>query len=194
MDLSFDDFKQWFHETYIKYKDEVVKIHCHDARVIEIDGDIAVYNTVKEDFSFVVPRAGYYDFNGYAIYLTRAPHRIWKRGLSAEGYDLVNPFSLWFRYSYKPDFDKNICQAILTNEQPRFHLDQVLSSLSLPRVYSISLSPEVMLSRSPSKKTNKYILWYKLTPVGTIDKQTNEVSIMEPIYKQEIEDTLRAIA
>ena len=194
MDLSFDDFKQWFHGTYIKYKDEVVKIHCHEARAVEIDGEIAIYNNVKDDFSFVVPKAGYYDFNGYALYLTRAPHRIWKRGLSEEGYQLFNPFNLWFKFSYQPDFNKAISQVILNVEPSLRSVRHVISCLSAHRVYSMALSPEVMISRSPSKKTNKHILWYKLTPVGTINKQTFEVNIMESIYKQELEDVLRAAA
>ena len=194
MDLSFEDFKQWFHQTYIKYKDEVVKIYCHDARVVEINGEIMVYNSVKQDFSFTVPKAGYYDYNGYALYLTRAPHRIWKRGLSEEGYHLFNPFDLWFRFSYRPDFNKAICQVILDAEPKLISTNHIVNCLAAPRVYSMALSPEVMISRSPSKKTNKHILWYKLTPVGTIDKQTLEVNVMEPIYKQEIEDVLRVAA
>lgn len=192
MDLTFDEFKQWFNETYLKYKNDVVKVHCHDARVIEIDNEICVYEKVKNDFSYSVPRAGYYNYNGYALFLSRLPHRIWKRGLSKEGYDLINPFTLWFSFSYEPEFDKSTCSQILTDKPIRYTLDEIFSVLLSPQVYSIALSPEVMISRSPSKKTNKHILWYKLKPVGTIDKETRLVNVMEPIYKQEIEDTLRA--
>ena len=192
MDLSYDDFKQWFNETYLKYKGEVVNVFCHEARVIEIDGEIAVYEKVRKDFSYTVPRAGYYNYNGYALFLSRVPHRIWKRGLSKDGYDLLNPFTLWFSFAYAPEFDKPTCQIILSDNQPKYSLNNIFHALLLPNIYSVALSPEVMISRSPSKKTNKHILWYKLKPVGTIDKETRLVNVMEPIYKQEIEDTLRA--
>lgn len=200
MKLSVQDFNQRYQNTFVRWK-------CDDglavAKVVNVvaDGDdfsglmelttnkgsvILKYPDCLNTITFTQPNSGYFNFNGYGLYLFKFPERQWKRSLCKSNSEIYNPlarllgtgvyFCNWSWASIVNMFEKNFVPDVA----------KAIDMMQQIEINSVALSSNVLISKSPSVDFN-YVLWYGINPVGYLNKN-NRFQVEDATFEQEIHD------
>lgn len=197
------EFNKKYTGTWIRHKTNG-EIHIGFVDGVDMDNNVILLSSGKlgtltkkypvclPDFELDSPESGLFNHNGHALYLFKNPARQWQRGLCAANHEVYNPFKKLFKEGiYLPRFGRSLVDALYSNlyEQDIAKACHIMAD-SNERVYSIAITKQLMLSKSPSEKQIGPLIWFRTTPVGFLDRKFR---IDDPLYQQEVGDELRRI-
>lgn len=188
---SLDDFRKHYRHTYVflEINDKKHLVSYEGDNEIDftfsspVYGDILVKETTaREKISFYFPKTGLYNLPAGLVDVTRNPARQWRRAPCTDNVRFVSIFSsqtgsphgrIVFNFDtarnlFYPKYPENTLEAIKNIPDKGIAINNLLGIMKAPKKYESDL-----------------ILWYRQTPVGTIDKNKQEITVKyAPLYQE----------
>lgn len=195
---SIEEFSRKYNGTYVRYKsktgteftafingvdtlDNLVSLELHDGGIVS-----GSYPRILGQLTLEIPDSGYFNYNGFALYLFKVPARQWRRGMCSENCELYNPFRRLFKESvYRPMFGITTANSIFKKNYKS--PEQAIELLSTKKLASCALNRTLALSKSPMVDKS-LLLWYKTNPVGLVHH--DKFYVLDELHEQEITDEL----
>lgn len=200
--LPINDFNQRYTATYIQYYNKDTKI-SEVAYVEGCDVDIEGHGMIHlmfanrqahlrypecwPELNLSIPDVGYFNINGFAVYVFRYAERQWRRGFCNGNTELYNPFKRIIAMDiYRPRLNMASANKIFNREFIRDCGRVAYDILNNKEVVSCALNQSLMFSKSPITDT-KMLVWYNLNPVAQLEGD-HTIVVKDETFKQELYD------
>lgn len=152
-------------------------------------GEISVdENHLRERLSVKFPKPSLFNYKQVAYCFNKVPERQWKRAPcnhNCIAIPLLN--NVQFSDIGKPEtFNLRMLETILSPVYPT-SLDTALENMEL----SVAISKDFGVTASPWPAKGSHILWYRSSPVATIDPKEKQVVVKHRSLLQETLDYFR---
>jgi len=193
---SLDDFRRRYRHTYlfleIDGKEHLVNYEGDDEKSFTFSspqfGALLVNEkTAREKISFHFPRAGLYNIGDGLVDFSRNPARQWRRAPCSDNTRFVSVLN-----NLNPDlyglhrirFGWHEAENVFFPVYPKT-TEEALENL--PK-FGRALNHKIGFTRAPKNYGTDSLIWFRSTPVGTVNKSRQEITVKySPLY-QEIYD------
>lgn len=188
---SLDDFRRRYRHTYLFLeldgKKHLVNYEADDEESFtfaspQFGALLVNEETAREKISFYFPRAGLYNLDQGMVDFSRNPARQWRRAPCTENtrfYQIHGGISDEFAARTRFGWDE--AQSLFFPKYPKT-TEEALTQL--PK-NGRALSREIGFTHAPKKYDLPFILWFRQTPVGLVDKEKKEITVRySPLYQE----------
>ena len=183
-----EDINKYYRNSFLKFKetgDTLYYITNVDANMVsgqvENGRDFKLYLAKEEPYEvdYVLPHKSFFQYGDNAVMLQRIPAKQYHRGLTPDN-TMVSFRGVGGAVSNLPiDF---IILGAFVKKQKFFSLGEAMKK----DLTSCVLSPRMMYVKQTK---NIYI---DFTPVATVEVKTKKITMLAPIFEEEIRDFLKA--
>lgn len=185
-----EDIRKYFLNTYVKFKETgdvlwyITSVDTYRVLAENSKGDRVELHLADEapyEMEYILPRKSYFQFQDKAVLLYRIPAQQYQRGINTKNTAMMfvgRKEDENTKYPVPVDFPS---LEWFVNKQSFFSLDEAMCSDN----YSCALSPR--MAYIPLDGT----ILVDLTPVAEVNKTLHKVSMLKPIFREEVESLIK---
>lgn len=210
---EFDEFRKQYEKTFIRIKFENTNVYkvvnilacisddeknpyfvIHNPEI----GQCAIkWNDTRQSLDYSFPKVGLFNHKHGFLLFHRFPERQWKRGITSANSHIGNP--LWSIYTRIPDYRRlnfefpSITYSVLESAFHGYYptnIDDAIYEIESESICGVCINGTFGITKNPMLQ-KEYLFWKSLSIIGTVDVRTRTIEVIEPVFRQEVQDFLK---
>lgn len=176
-----NDITKYFLNTHVKFKEEgdkiffVKKVTPNHVLVVDQNNEEAIID-LSEDYNleYVIPKKTVFQLGEHALFLSRIPARMWKKGMSVDNTQFAKLSTTGWEGI---PFNIHTVESFV-NKPCYFTLEDAITNFEAAQLRSAALSPRISISKNGG-------VWIDTVLVGKFSFAKKELAC-KAIYKPEL--------